>query len=88
MCSTGVAPYNYRVHRDEAAVSVEDCRCHDFRHGFVTAALKAGLNPVIVQPVSGHKSSAMLKRYAHLVTDVAQQVGQMVDQSRGFSDDQ
>ncbi len=87
--TTGAAPYNYAVHWGEAKkrAGIEDLRFHDLRHGFVTAALKAGLNPVMVQLVSGHKSSAMLKRYAHLVTDVAQQVGQAVDLARsGVSD--
>jgi hypothetical protein len=40
------------------------------------------MNPVMVQLVSGHKSSQMLKRYAHLVGDVALQVGQAVAESK------
>ena len=58
---------------------MEDFRFHDLRHGFVTAALQAGMNPVMVQLVSGHKSSQMLKRYAHLVGDVALQVSKAVE---------
>lgn len=85
--TTGVAPYNYRVHWKEAkeAAGIQDFRFHDLRHGFVTSALQAGLNPVMVQLVSGHRSSQMLKRYAHLVTDVAQEVGRAVDQQRGYA---
>ncbi len=79
--TTGKAPYNYRVHWGEvkAIAGIQDFRFHDLRHGFVTAALQAGMNPVMVQLVSGHKSSHMLKRYAHLVGDVALQVSQAVE---------
>lgn len=78
---TNTAPYNYRVHWGEvkATAGIEDFRFHDLRHGFVTAALSANMNPVMVQLVSGHKSSAMLKRYAHLVGDVALQVSRAVE---------
>ncbi len=74
--NTGAAPYNYRAHWAEAkrAAGVDDFRFHDLRHAFTTAALKAGMNPVMVQLVTGHKSSHMLKRYSHLTQDVAQQV--------------
>lgn len=73
---TGTAPYNYRAHWKEAkeAAGVQDFRFHDLRHAFTTAALKSGLNPVMVQLVTGHKSSQMLKRYSHLTKDVAAQV--------------
>lgn len=79
--TTKAAPYNYRVHWGEVKekAGVEDFRFHDLRHGFVTAALQAGMNPVMVQLVSGHKSSQMLKRYAHLVGDVALQVSKAVE---------
>ncbi|MCR9104751.1 MAG: site-specific integrase [Gammaproteobacteria bacterium] len=73
---TGKAPYNYRAHWKEAkeAAGIEDFRFHDLRHAFTTAALTAGMNPVMVQLVTGHKSSQMLKRYSHLTKDVAAQV--------------
>lgn len=73
---TKTAPYNYRAHWKEAKESagIEDFRFHDLRHAFTTAALSAGMNPVMVQLVTGHKSSQMLKRYSHLTKDVAEQV--------------
>lgn len=73
---TGKAPYNYRAHWKEAkeTAGVENFRFHDLRHAFTTAALTAGMNPVMVQLVTGHKSSQMLKRYSHLTKDVAEQV--------------
>jgi integrase len=79
--TTGQAPYNYRVHWGDVKTiaGIEDFRFHDLRHGFVTSALQAGMNPVMVQLVSGHKSSQMLKRYAHLVGDVALQVSKAVE---------
>lgn len=81
---TGKAPYNYRAHWKEAKESagVEDFRFHDLRHAFTTAALKAGMNPVMVQLVTGHKSSQMLKRYSHLTKDVAEQVSASVVAAR------
>lgn len=77
---TNKAPYNYRVHWGEAKATagIEDLRFHDLRHAFTTAALKAGMNPVMVQLVTGHKSSQMLKRYSHLTKDVAAQVSASV----------
>lgn len=81
---TKTAPYNYREHwrQVKETAGVCDFRYHDLRHGFVTSALKAGNNPVMVQLVSGHKSSQMLKRYAHLVDDVALQVSNSVQNTR------
>lgn len=78
--NTKKAPYNYRVHWGEAKTKagIEDLRFHDLRHAFTTAALTAGMNPVMVQLVTGHKSSQMLKRYSHLTTDVAEQVSASV----------
>lgn len=78
--TTGTAPYNYQAHWKQAkeAAGVEDFRFHDLRHAFTTAALRAGMNPVMVQLVTGHKSSQMLKRYSHLTKDVAEQVSASV----------
>jgi len=41
-------------------------RFHDLRHEAVSRLLEMGLNPVEVGMVSGHKTLAMLQRYAHL----------------------
>lgn len=76
----GTVPYNYRAHWADAkrTAGVEDLRFHDLRHAFTTEALKSGMNPVMVQLVTGHKSSQMLKRYSHLTKDVAAQVSNSV----------
>lgn len=81
---TGFAPFYYSKAWCEvkATAKLENFRFHDLRHGFVTAALRAGMNPVMVQLVSGHKSGHMLKRYAHLVSDVAVQIAQAADSQR------
>lgn len=83
--ATGFAPFYYRKAWSEVKKTAElqDFRFHDLRHGFVTTALQAGMNPVMVQLVSGHKSGHMLKRYAHLVTDVAVEVAKAADAKRG-----
>ena len=85
--ATGRTPFYYRPHWDEVKkiAGVNDLRFHDLRHGFITEALKAGMNPVMVQLVSGHKSAQMLKRYAHLVTDVAVEIGRAVNNARVYS---
>lgn len=79
----GTAPYNYRAHWAEVkrTAGIEDFRFHDLRHAFTTQALKSGMNPVMVQLVTGHKSSHMLKRYSHLTKDVAAQVSTSVVES-------
>lgn len=41
-------------------------RFHDLRHEAVSRLLEMGLNPLQVGMVSGHKTLAMLQRYAHL----------------------
>ena len=41
-------------------------RFHDLRHEAMTRLFERGLNPIEVGMVSGHKTLAMLQRYAHL----------------------
>jgi len=51
-------------------------RFHDLRHEAVSRFLERGLNPLEVGMVSGHKTLAMLQRYAHLRSaDVARKLG-------------
>ena len=51
-------------------------RFHDLRHEAVSRLLELGLNPLEVGMVSGHKTLAMLQRYAHLrATDIAKRLG-------------
>lgn len=81
---TGRGMFAYSKPWGEArkAAKLEDLRFHDLRHTFVTEALSAGLNPMLVMAVSGHKSAAMLWRYSHLTTDVAKAVSEAVQGSR------
>lgn len=44
---------------------LEDFRFHDLRHEAISRLTEAGLNPLEVSAISGHKTMAMLKRYSH-----------------------
>jgi integrase len=44
---------------------VDDLRFHDLRHEAVSRLFEAGLNPVEIAAISGHRTLAMLSRYAH-----------------------
>jgi integrase len=51
-------------------------RFHDLRHEAVSRLLELGLSPLEVGVVSGHKTLAMLQRYANLrVADIAAKIG-------------
>lgn len=51
-------------------------RFHDLRHEAVSRLLELGLSPLEVGVVSGHKTLAMLQRYANLrVADIALKIG-------------
>ena len=51
-------------------------RFHDLRHEAVTRLFERGLNVVEVGTVSGHKTVAMLQRYAHIrAEDLVQKLG-------------
>ena len=41
-------------------------RFHDLRHEAVTRLFEKGLNPIEVGMISGHRTMAMLQRYAHI----------------------
>jgi integrase len=47
-------------------VFLEGLRFHDLRHEAVSRLFEKGLNPIEVGMVSGHRTLAMLQRYAHL----------------------
>ena len=47
---------------------VEDLRFHDLRHEAVSRLFENGFNPVEVAAISGHRTHAMLARYAHAQT--------------------
>lgn len=44
-------------------------RVHDLRHLFATRAQEHGVNPFIVQRITGHESLGMLGRYTHIGPD-------------------
>ncbi|MCD5327847.1 site-specific integrase [Chromobacterium piscinae] len=46
---------------------IENLHFHDLRHEAISRLFELGLNTMEVSTISGHKSLAMLKRYAHLV---------------------
>jgi integrase len=50
----------------ESKVFLRGLRFHDLRHEAVTRLFERGLNVVEVGTVSGHKTVAMLQRYAHI----------------------
>ncbi len=47
-------------------VLLGDLRFHDLRHEAVSRLFEKGLNPIEVGMISGHRTLAMLQRYAHL----------------------
>ncbi len=47
-------------------VLLDGLRFHDLRHEAVSRLFEKGLNPIEVGMVSGHRTLAMLQRYAHL----------------------
>jgi integrase len=42
---------------------------HDLRHEATSRLFERGLNPMLIQTVTGHKTVQMLKRYTHLQAD-------------------
>jgi integrase len=50
---------------------LDDCRLHDLRHSYASAALRAGVPLAMVGKLLGHKKSATTMRYAHLADDDA-----------------
>lgn len=47
-------------------LKIENFHFHDLRHCAISSLLERGLNSIEVASISGHKSMAMLKRYAHI----------------------
>lgn len=45
---------------------IDDFRWHDMRHTAASYLAKAGVSPLMIAAILGHKSLSMVKRYAHL----------------------
>lgn len=62
-----------------------DFRFHDLRHSAATELLRAGVDSRVVAAVLGHKTMAMMKRYAHvtpaLVVDAADRAAKHRDRA-------
>ncbi|VVE72472.1 integrase [Pandoraea anapnoica] len=51
------------------SAGIEGLRFHDLRHTAITRYARAGLNPIQLAVISGHKDIRMLSRYTHLKAD-------------------
>lgn len=60
----------YRLRRE---VGCRDLRLYDLRHTFASAALKAGYSLDQIGELLGHRNTQTTKRYAHLISESAQQ---------------
>ena len=56
-------------------------RIHDLRHSFASFALSSGLSLSVIGQLLGHQSTQTTSRYAHLMTEAAQQAVDQVSQA-------
>jgi integrase len=61
-----------------ARCGLNDCRLHDLRHSYASAALRAGLPLALVGKLLGHKRASTTERYAHLAADDVAAAGDVV----------
>jgi integrase len=52
--------------RTKVKIGLNDLRWHDLRHEAASRFFEAGLNPIEVASITGHKNLNMLRRYTHL----------------------
>jgi site-specific recombinase XerD len=50
-------------------LKITGMRFHDLRHTAATNMRRAGIDLLVIQRITGHKTLAMLKRYAHVTED-------------------
>jgi integrase len=64
----GLLPIDLRYAWRQAlhAAGIADCRFHDLRHSAASYLAMQGASPMDIAEVLGHKTLAMVKRYAHL----------------------
>ena len=70
--------------RAKAKAGIEDFRFHDCRHTFATHLLKQGAILPEIGNLLGHKTTAMVERYAHLQQS---RLGSVMDTFGGIPDD-
>lgn len=63
----------------------EFTRAHDLRHLFSTRAQEAGVNPLVVKELLGHKTFAMTSRYTHVSLDAKREAVAKLNPGRGAS---
>jgi integrase len=64
--------------RIKVTIGLNDLRWHDLRHEAASRFFEAGLNPMEVASITGHKNLTMLRRYTHLAPeDLAQKLSKL-----------
>ena len=61
------------------AIDVPRIRMHDLRHTWATLALRAGVNPKVVQERLGHANiSITMDTYSHVLPDLQESAAELV----------
>ncbi len=72
-------PYRFWFETALKAAKIENFRFHDLRHTFASRCTMAGVGPVALAALLGHRSLAMVLRYSHLApTHLAEAVSRLV----------
>lgn len=61
-----VETFRKRWKRAVDAAGLKDVKFHDLRHTFSTWLSERGFNPMVIMALTGHTSSAMLRRYTNI----------------------
>lgn len=61
--------FNHAWERERDAIGSHDLRLHDMRHEATSRLFEKGATDILAMTVTGHKTPAMLARYAHLKQD-------------------
>ena len=59
-------PYRFWFEQAVSAAKINNFRFHDLRHTFASRCTMAGVGPVALAALLGHKSLAMVLRYSHM----------------------
>lgn len=68
LCHSGSGLQN-RIKRACAKMGLPSVRWHDLRHGFCSRLINSGVNVIIASRMTGHRSIAILNKYAHVTND-------------------